>query len=87
MDSQLDQDMSELRQSPGVTGVLLADKNGLCVAATGDANPAHAGLLTQVASRTDDAQKALRLQESDRDILVTRTKGLVIAIYKKSSQQ
>jgi len=71
-----------------VTGVLLADKNGLCVAATGDANPAHAGLLTQVASRTDDTQKALRLQENDsRDILVTRTKGLVIAIYKKSTQQ
>jgi len=67
-----------------VTGVLLADKNGLCVTVLGDANPSHAGLLTQIAHRTDESQKALRMQENDRDILVTRSKGLVLGIYKKA---
>jgi len=65
--------------------VLLADKNGLCVSVFGDANPNHAGLITQIAHRTDESQKAVRIQDdNDRDVLVTKAKGLVLAIYKKS---
>jgi len=80
MDSQVDIDIAEIKRQPGVTGVLLADKN-----VVGDANPAHAGLITQIAHRTDESQKAVRIQDdNDRDVLVTKSKGLVLAIYKKS---
>eukprot|EP01116_Phalansterium_solitarium_P003813 TRINITY_DN14645_c0_g1_i1.p1 TRINITY_DN14645_c0_g1~~TRINITY_DN14645_c0_g1_i1.p1 ORF type:complete len:120 (+),score=12.03 TRINITY_DN14645_c0_g1_i1:171-530(+) len=49
MDIEFEKTVAEVSGQPGVTGVLAADRNGLCVLARGAATPESAGWLVATA--------------------------------------
>jgi len=83
MDGHLDQELSEIISQGAATGVLFADRNGLCICVKGDADPLASGFLTTTARRF--GSDVICINSGDRDIMITQRNGMTMAVYKKPS--
>jgi len=84
LDAPLVDALDEIGRQPGVSGALFVDKNGLCIAVTGDADARLAGYLALVAAQTGTQQPTVNVTIDDgRQILVHKENELTVAIFKR----
>ncbi|XP_076367680.1 ragulator complex protein LAMTOR5 homolog [Tachypleus tridentatus] len=88
MEKPLDRCLDEVFNTPGVTGVLCADAQGLCLSAKGTAYPRAAGIITSLMKQaaqlepTADKLPVLRLESESCNILIQGKSEITLAVYK-----
>ncbi|KFM77170.1 Hepatitis B virus X-interacting protein-like protein, partial [Stegodyphus mimosarum] len=88
MEKNLHKVLDDVLNKPGVTGVLCADGNGLCLASRGVVDCSASGSLVhlmQLSSKLEPSKvPILRLQSDTKDILVQSEGGLTLAVVRNA---
>lgn len=88
MEQNLDKLLDETMESPGVVGVLCADKQGLCYSAKGTASAESAGIIASLSQQAallvpESNSPPVICLESDRgNVLIKTHQDVTIAINK-----
>lgn len=87
MENQLESELEETMNNPGVVGVLCSDKQGLCLSAKGTASPESAGLISalaqQAAQLLPDSTPPVICIESDKgNVMIKTHENVTMAIHK-----
>lgn len=90
MEKNLHKALDDILAKPGVTGVLCADENGLCLASKGVIDSSSSGSLVhlmQLASKLEPSRSPiLRLESEAKDILVQSDGGLTLAVVRNNKK-
>ncbi|XP_015111068.1 uncharacterized protein LOC107037179 [Diachasma alloeum] len=91
MERNIERTLEEAKNVPGVTGCILTDKAGLCLATAGNISGDSAGLIAAIASQAAKLEPGLEapiicLQNNSRQCLIQRQGPVVGAIFKDTSQ-
>ncbi|XP_054274416.1 uncharacterized protein LOC128994140 [Macrosteles quadrilineatus] len=89
MESPLESCLQSLMKDEDVTGCMLADKHGLCLAAAGKAHPEATGLVAAVAHQVAKLEPSLPppvilLEADNRKCLIQQSSTLTAAIFKNN---
>ncbi|KAK4324340.1 hypothetical protein Pmani_005015 [Petrolisthes manimaculis] len=87
MEKPLDKCLDEISHSAGVSGVLCADSQGLCLGVRGKASASSSGTIAALAERAamlePGSQDPLILLEGDNSqCLVHHNNSITLAVYK-----
>jgi len=90
MESPLESCLQTLMRDEDVTGCLLADKHGLCLAVAGKAKPEATGLVAAVAQQVAKLEPSLPppvvlLEADNRKCLIQQSPTLTAVIFKNVS--
>jgi len=74
-----------LNEVDNVNGVLLADNNGLCIIARGEADPSYSGLIVSAMStiQENNEKQVLCIESHMHDILIKKHGEYTLALFKK----
>ena len=90
MEKNLHQALDDILSKPGVSGVLCADENGLCLASKGSVDRSTSGSLVhlmQLASSLEPSKSPiLRLESDAKDILIQNEGGLTLAVVRNNKK-
>ncbi|KAG8201972.1 hypothetical protein JTE90_027445 [Oedothorax gibbosus] len=90
MEKNLHKVLDDVVNKPGVTGVLCADENGLCLASKGTADRLTAGSLVnlmQYAKKLEpNAVPVVALESESKEILVRTDGGFTLAIMRNAKK-
>ncbi|KAK7083164.1 hypothetical protein SK128_005163 [Halocaridina rubra] len=87
MEKPLEKCLDEVHQSAGVSGVLCADSQGLCLGVRGRASSMSSGVISSLASKAamlepGSSQPVILLESDSSQCLIHRNNGITLAIYK-----
>ncbi|KAJ0181555.1 hypothetical protein K1T71_002277 [Dendrolimus kikuchii] len=87
MEKDLDKVIEEIMATPNVSGCLVADYQGLCLAATGDVHVDSAGIIVAISEQACKLEPNLKpptvcLETDKRQCLIQRHGTITGAIYK-----
>jgi len=86
--------MDEIASIPNVVGAVVADKDGLCIAAQGSASKTSAGLLSSISIQAnqlstgaslDSMSPVVIIETEDTCVFVKTDSDVTTAIYKSTS--
>lgn len=89
MEKNLHKVLDEVMNKPGVTGVLCADENGLCLASKGTADRLTSGSLVnlmQYAKKLEPAVPVVALESESKEILLRTDGGFTLAILRNAKK-
>ncbi|GIY59655.1 hypothetical protein CDAR_368431 [Caerostris darwini] len=90
MEKNLHKVLDDVMSKPGVTGVLCADENGLCLGSKGSVDSSISGSLVnlmQFATKLETPKiPILRLESDSKDILVRSDGGFTLAIVRNNKK-
>ncbi|XP_068249604.1 ragulator complex protein LAMTOR5 isoform X1 [Palaemon carinicauda] len=80
-------DICNLYHSTGVSGVLCADTQGLCLGVRGKASSSSSGVISSLANKAamlepGNSQPVILLESDNSQCLIHRNNGVTLAIYK-----
>lgn len=87
MEKPLEKCLDEVYQSTGVSGVLCADNQGLCLGVRGKASASSSGVISSLASKAamlepGSPQPVILLETDNSQCLIHHNNGVTLAIYK-----
>ncbi|XP_063229919.1 ragulator complex protein LAMTOR5-like [Bacillus rossius redtenbacheri] len=87
MEKHLESCMDEITKSPGVTGCILADNQGLCLGVRGKASCQSSGIIAAIASQAARLEPGAKppvvsLENDSRQCLMQQSGAITAAIYK-----
>ncbi|XP_042209709.1 ragulator complex protein LAMTOR5-like [Homarus americanus] len=87
MEKPLEKCLDELSHSAGVSGVLCADSQGLCLGVRGKASSTSSGMISALADRAamlepGSPPPVILLETDNSQCLIHRNSGVTLAVYK-----
>ncbi|XP_065571781.1 ragulator complex protein LAMTOR5 homolog [Artemia franciscana] len=87
MEGALIEHVNEVANSPGVKGVLVIDKQGLCIAANGVLSEKHAGSISSFARTASSLEESgnplMSIKYEKKDLLIYQSAGVTLAVLKE----
>jgi len=79
---------AELTGSSNISGMVVVDNRGLCIAAEGDGDPASAGVIFSLACQAakieqDREDPVVQIQTEKHSYLIKKEENVTVAIIKK----
>ncbi|KAK3590728.1 hypothetical protein CHS0354_030962 [Potamilus streckersoni] len=91
MERPLEKHLDETFKIPGVSGVLCADENGLCLGAKGVAKKEAAGHITSIALSAaklipnSNTNPVICIEGETGSVLIKKEENIVMAVYKSQA--
>lgn len=87
MEKGLEKCLDEVSHSPGVSGVLCSDNQGLCLGVRGKASASSSGVISAVAEKAamlepGSPQPVVLLESDTSQCLIHRSNGVTLAVFK-----
>ncbi|XP_066946360.1 ragulator complex protein LAMTOR5 [Macrobrachium rosenbergii] len=87
MEKSLEKCLDDVYHSTGVSGVLCADSQGLCLGVRGKASSSSSGVISSLANKAamlepGNSQPVILLESDNSQCLIHRNNGVTLAIYK-----
>ncbi|KAF7991759.1 hypothetical protein HCN44_010560 [Aphidius gifuensis] len=91
MERQIDKTLEDVKNMPGVTGCLIADRSGLCLGSKGNVSSECAGMIAAIINQASKLEPGLDspvvLFENETRQCIIQRDGLVTgAVFKDTSQ-
>ncbi|CAH2105085.1 unnamed protein product [Euphydryas editha] len=90
MEKELDKVVEEIMSTPNVSGCLVADHQGLCLASKGTAHVDSAGLIVAISEQASKIQPYVKpptvcLETDDKICLIQRHGTITGAVFKQKA--
>ncbi|EFX68450.1 ragulator complex protein LAMTOR5 homolog [Daphnia pulex] len=90
MDKEVQKCVEELMTSPGVVGVLCADRQGMCLTSQGVANSNYSGSLTSLSHLATTLEPGkgdpvILFENHESQCLIHQNMGMTLAVYKTNT--
>uniref|UniRef100_A0A336KGR7 Late endosomal/lysosomal adaptor and MAPK and MTOR activator 5 n=1 Tax=Culicoides sonorensis TaxID=179676 RepID=A0A336KGR7_CULSO len=87
MENQILENVSKISANQNVTGVILANSHGLCIAASGKASADSAGIVNEIVNQAqklhpDAKGPVVLLDYGDKQCMIQKNNDVVGAVYK-----